>query len=97
APPPRFGGRVTPTTAPAAGVGHVIAMGSVALDTDTRGVDERRRARHRARAVGGTAALPHPHPAVQWSENATADSFGKISCSPGANRVTPQACSARSA
>jgi hypothetical protein len=37
----------------AAGVGHVIASGAVALDTDTRGVD------------------------VQWSENATADSFGK--------------------
>ena len=37
----------------AAGVGHVIAAGAVALDTDTRGVD------------------------VQWSENATADSFGK--------------------
>ena len=35
------------------GVGHVFASDSIALDTDTRGVD------------------------VQWSENATADSFGK--------------------
>jgi hypothetical protein len=35
------------------GVGHVLASGAVALDTDTCGVD------------------------VQWSENATADSFGK--------------------
>jgi len=48
-----FGVPVTTTNAQAAGVGHVIATGSVALDTDTRGVD------------------------VQWSENATADSFGK--------------------
>jgi hypothetical protein len=72
-----FGVPVTTTNAQAAGVGHVIATGSVALDTDTRGVDERRRARHRARAVGGTAALRQPHPAMQWSENATADSFGK--------------------
>ena len=36
-----------------AGVGHVLAMDAVALDTDQRGVD------------------------VQWSENATADSFSK--------------------
>jgi hypothetical protein len=44
----------SPTTnAQTAGVGHVVATGAVALDTDTRGVD------------------------VQWSENATADSFGK--------------------
>ena len=35
-----FGVLVTTTNAQAAGVGHVIAMGSVALDTDTRGVDE---------------------------------------------------------
>jgi Phage capsid family len=48
-----FGVPVTTSNAEAAGVGHVIASGSVALDTDTRGVD------------------------VQWSENATADSFGK--------------------
>ncbi len=44
---------VTTSNAQAAGVGHVLASGAVALDTDTRGVD------------------------VQWSENATADSFGK--------------------
>jgi HK97 family phage major capsid protein len=48
-----FGVPVTTSNAQAAGVGHVIASGAVALDTDTRGVD------------------------VQWSENATADSFGK--------------------
>ena len=48
-----FGVPVTTSLAQAAGVGHVIASGAVALDTDTRGVD------------------------VQWSENATADSFGK--------------------
>jgi hypothetical protein len=39
--------------AQAAGIGHVLATGAVALDTDTRGVD------------------------VQYSENATADSFGR--------------------
>ena len=44
---------MTTSNAQAAGVGHVLASGAVALDTDTRGVD------------------------VQWSENATADSFGK--------------------
>lgn len=44
---------IVTTNAQAAGVGHVIATGAVALDTDTRGVD------------------------VQWSENATADSFHK--------------------
>jgi capsid protein len=48
-----FGVPVTTTNAQAAGVGHVLATDSVALDTDNRGVD------------------------VQWSENATADSFGK--------------------
>ena len=48
-----FGVPVTTSNAQAAGVGHVIASGAVALDTDTRGVD------------------------VQWSENATAHSFGK--------------------
>ncbi|HSS22848.1 MAG TPA: hypothetical protein VLL82_00180 [Mycobacterium sp.] len=48
-----FGVPVTTSLAQAAGVGHVLAVDSVALDTDTRGVD------------------------VQWSENATADSFGK--------------------
>ncbi len=48
-----FGVPVVTTNAQAAGVGHVVATDSVALDTDTRGVD------------------------VQWSENATADSFGK--------------------
>jgi HK97 family phage major capsid protein len=48
-----FGVPVTTSNAQAAGVGHVLASGAVALDTDTRGVD------------------------VQWSENATADSFGK--------------------
>jgi HK97 family phage major capsid protein len=48
-----FGVPVTTSNAQTAGVGHVIASGSVALDTDTRGVD------------------------VQYSENATADSFGK--------------------
>ena len=48
-----FGVPVTTSNAQTAGVGHVIASGAVALDTDTRGVD------------------------VQWSENATADSFGK--------------------
>ena len=48
-----FGVPVTTSNAQAAGLGHVIATGAVALDTDTRGVD------------------------VQWSENATADSFGK--------------------
>ena len=48
-----FGVPVTTSNAQAAGVGHVIASGAVALDTDNRGVD------------------------VQWSENATADSFGK--------------------
>ena len=44
---------VVTTNAQAAGVGHVFASDSIALDTETRGVD------------------------VQWSENATADSFGK--------------------
>jgi len=44
---------VVVSNAQAAGVGHVLAAGSVALDTDTRGAD------------------------VTWSENATADSFGK--------------------
>ena len=48
-----FGVPVTTSLAQAAGVGHVLATGAVALDTDTRGVD------------------------VQYSENATADSFGK--------------------
>jgi hypothetical protein len=48
-----FGVPVAVSTAQTAGVGHVVAQGAVALDTDTRGVD------------------------VQWSENATADSFGK--------------------
>ena len=48
-----FGVPVTTSNAQAAGVGHVLATGAVALDTDSRGVD------------------------VQWSENATADSFGK--------------------
>jgi HK97 family phage major capsid protein len=48
-----FGVPVATSNAQAAGVGHVLATGAVALDTDTRGVD------------------------VQWSENATADSFGK--------------------
>jgi hypothetical protein len=48
-----FGVPVTTSNAQAAGVGHVLASGAVALDTDNRGVD------------------------VQWSENATADSFGK--------------------
>jgi hypothetical protein len=44
---------VVATNAQAAGVGHLLASGAVALDTDSRGVDG------------------------QWSENATADSFGK--------------------
>ena len=44
---------MTTSNAQAAGVGHVLAVDSVALDVDSRGVD------------------------VQWSENATADSFGK--------------------
>jgi hypothetical protein len=44
---------VAVSTAQTAGVGRVVAQGSIALGTDTRGVD------------------------VQWSENATADSFGK--------------------
>jgi hypothetical protein len=48
-----FGVPVVATVGEAAGVGHVLATDSVALDTDTRGVD------------------------VQYSENATADSFGK--------------------
>ena len=48
-----FGVPVVTTNAQAAGVGHVIASGAVALDTDDRGVD------------------------LQYSENATADSFGK--------------------
>ena len=48
-----FGVPVTTSNAQAAGVGHVLASGAVALDTDTRGVD------------------------IQWSENATADSFSK--------------------
>jgi Phage capsid family len=48
-----FGVPIVTTNAQAAGVGHVLASGAVALDTDNRGVD------------------------VQWSENATADSFGK--------------------
>ena len=48
-----FGVPVTTSNAQTAGVGHVLAVDSVALDTDTRGVD------------------------VQYSENATADSFGK--------------------
>jgi hypothetical protein len=34
-----FGVPVTTSNAQAAGVGHVLATGSVALDTDTRGVD----------------------------------------------------------
>jgi hypothetical protein len=33
-----FGVPVTTSNAPAAGVGHVLATGAVALDTDTRGV-----------------------------------------------------------
>ena len=53
-----FGVPVVTTNAQVAGVGHVVATDSVALDTDTRGVD------------------------VQWSENATADSLGRTSCSP---------------
>jgi hypothetical protein len=48
-----FGVPVVVSNAQAAGVGHVLATGAVALDTDTRDV------------------------AVQWSENVTADSFGK--------------------
>lgn len=48
-----YGVPVVTSNAQAAGVGHVLAQGAVALDTDTRGVD------------------------FQWSENATADSFGK--------------------
>ena len=48
-----FGVPVATSNAQTAGVGHVLASGAVAIDTDTRGVD------------------------VQWSENATADSFGK--------------------
>jgi HK97 family phage major capsid protein len=43
---------VTTSNAQTAGVGHALATGAVALDTDTRGVD------------------------VQYSENATATSFG---------------------
>ena len=34
-----FGVPVTTSNAQAAGVGHVLASGAVALDTDTRGVD----------------------------------------------------------
>ena len=52
-PPPETSYPVTTSNAQAAGVGHVLAVDSVALDVDSRGVD------------------------VQWSENATADSFGK--------------------
>jgi hypothetical protein len=37
-----FGVPVTTTNAQAAGVGHVLASGAVALDTDTRGVDVQR-------------------------------------------------------
>jgi hypothetical protein len=48
-----FGVPVTTSNTQAAGVGHVLAVDSVAVDTDSRGVD------------------------VQYSENATADSFGK--------------------
>ena len=48
-----YGVPVVTANAQAAGVGHVFATDSVALDTGTRGVD------------------------VQYSENATADSFGK--------------------
>jgi hypothetical protein len=48
-----FGVPIATSIAEAAGVGHLLATGAVALDTDNRGVD------------------------VQWSENATADSFGK--------------------
>ena len=44
---------MTTSNAQATSVGHVLASGTVALDTDTRSVD------------------------VQWSENATVDSFGK--------------------
>jgi excisionase family DNA binding protein len=48
-----FGVPIATSIAQTAGVGHLLATGAVALDTDNRGVD------------------------VQWSENATADSFGK--------------------
>jgi HK97 family phage prohead protease/HK97 family phage major capsid protein len=48
-----FGVPVVTTVSAAAGVGHVLAQGAVAIDTDTQGVG------------------------VQWSENATADSFAK--------------------
>jgi HK97 family phage major capsid protein len=48
-----FGVPIATSVAQTAGVGHLLATGAVALDTDNRGVD------------------------VQWSENATADSFGK--------------------
>ena len=58
-----FGVPVTTSNAQAAGLGHVIASGAVALDTNTRGVD------------------------VQWSENATADSFGKSRSAPAPVRV----------
>jgi hypothetical protein len=34
-----FGVPVTTSNAQVAGVGHVLATGAVALDTDTRGVD----------------------------------------------------------
>lgn len=48
-----FGVAIVTTNAQAAGVGHVIATDSVAVSTDSRGID------------------------TTWSENATADSFGK--------------------
>ena len=68
-----FGVPVTTSNAQTAGVGHVIASGAVALDTDTRGVD------------------------VQWSENATATSFGSTWSMLAVRVVTTQVFSARSA
>ena len=67
-----FGVPVTTSLAQAAGVGHVLPTGAVALDTDTRAVD------------------------VQWSENATSESFGKNLVSAPASHGMPQAFLARS-
>ena len=66
-----YGVPVVTANTQAAGVGHVFASDSIALDTDNRGVD------------------------VQWSENATADSFGKNLVLPSASRGMRQAFSAR--
>jgi len=48
-----FGTPIVATVSEAAGVAHVIGVGTVVVDTDTRGIS------------------------LDWSENATADSFAK--------------------